>query len=137
MKKGATDILNRVDAILTEPNGGWVIHDFLDKLCLEMEAMVRDEKALRKEFCAQLSAKLGVEIKPDFKLSKISSLQDLLQKAIEGKKWEGKIPDELNKLWNQFAPKIALLERKIEATDNLINSVVEKMYGIRGGIKTE
>lgn len=102
-----------------------------------MEAMVRYEKALRKEFCAQLSAKLGVEIKPDFKLSKTSSLQDLLQKTLEGKKWEGKIPDELNKLWNQFAPKIALLEKKIEATDNLINSVVEKMYGIRSGIKIE
>lgn len=137
MSKRPTDILNKVDAILAEPNGAWVIHDFLDKLCLEMETMVRDEKTLRKEFFAQLSAKLGVEIKTDFKLDKVASLQELLQKTADEKKWEGKISDELNRLWNNFAPKLKLLEKKIEAADNLINSVVERMYGIRGGIKAE
>lgn len=137
MHKGLADILNRVETILAEPNGAWIIHDFLDKLCFEMEKMVKEEKKLRHEFCSQLSAKLGVEIRADFKLGKTASVEELMRKIVEDKKWEGKLPDELNKLGNHFIPRLILLERKIEATDNLINSVVEKMYGIRGGIKEE
>jgi glutaredoxin 2 len=134
------DILNWVDKELSE-NRNDTVHDLLAYLAEQMIELIRSKneeikgflKWLEREIGCQIDDLVGKTVLKDYHRGDIIAILAVLKKNAQKLSIDPtkrKFQESLEKHFNESMAVLKPLKDKIKATDNLIDHVVYRLYGL-------